>query len=344
MSASLLATACGGNTDLGSSGDGGSDGKRAALVIAQGGLGDESYNDLANAGFKRALKEYGVEGSPIESSDIVGQGEQILRRAGDSGVGLVIDLEFSHGKILQQVAKDYPKVNWAIVNTEAKGDNVASVLFEEQEGSYLAGALAAMTTKNTDNPKINDEKVIGVIGGTKSVGIDKFIAGYIQGARDVDPDVEVLTSYANTFGDPAKGKELAKSMYKQGADVIYAVAGGTGAGVIQAAEQQERYAIGVDTDQDGLAKGYVLTSMVKHTDRAVEQLVKEYDSGEFPGGTTLNFGLKNGGVGLSEMRYTKDDIPKAHLDRIDRIEQKIADGDTKVWNVVEQGYPSWFKG
>ena len=313
-------------------------------MIAQGGLGDESYNDLAYTGFKKALKDTGVSGSPIESSDVVGQGEQILRRAGQSNVGLVIDLEFSHGETLTKVAKDYPKVDWAIVNTESKGKNVASVLFEEQEGSYLAGALAALTTTNTKNPKVNAQKVIGVIGGTKSVGIDKFIAGYIQGAHEADPSVKVLTSYANTFGDPSKGKQLANSMYKEGADVIYAVAGGSGAGVIQAAKQQNRYAIGVDTDQDGLAKGNVLTSMVKHTDRAVERLVAAYKDKKYPGGTTLHLGLKNNGVGLSPMRYTKKDVPQADLDKVDALKKKIIDGDVKVWNVVTQGYPSWFKG
>jgi len=174
------------------------------LVIAQGGLGDQSYNDLANAGFKKGLSETGLQGSPIESSDIVGQGEQVLRRAGQADFGLVIDLEYSHSEILPKVAAAFPKTNWVLANAEAAGPNVVSVLFQEQEGSYLAGALAAMMTTDTKNPRINKEKVIGVIGGTKSVGIDKFIAGYIQGAHDVDPAIQVLTAYANSFGDPTK--------------------------------------------------------------------------------------------------------------------------------------------
>jgi basic membrane protein A and related proteins len=340
-SALLLAAACGSS---GSDGGGSGDQKgKVALVVAQGGLGDESYNDLANKGFKEGLEANGLSGSPIESQDVVGQGEQILRRAATSDYGLVIDLEFSHGELLTNVAKDYPKTDFAIVNTESKGDNITSVMFQEQEGSYLAGALAAMMTTQTGNPKINPDRTIGVIGGTKSVGIDKFVVGYMQGARDVDPNTKVLVSYADTFGDPAKGKQLAESMYQQGADIVFHVAGGTGAGVIEAAKSTNHYAIGVDTDQDALAPGYVLTSMIKHTDTAVKRLIEQYAKGEFHGGTTMTLGLKDGGVGLSDFTQTKKDIPADVLSKVDELRQEIVDGQLKVWNVVEQGYPDWFK-
>jgi basic membrane protein A and related proteins len=334
----LLAVGCGG-------GGGGGQGEgpgRVALVIAQGGLGDESYNDLANKGFQEGLKKNDLEGNTIESEDIVAQGEQVLRRASEGDFGLVIDLEFSHGEILGPIAQDSPDVNWAILNTVVKGDNVASVLFQEQQGSYLAGALAAMVTADPDIPGINPEKKIGVIGGTKSVGIDKFIVGYIQGAEDVDPDTEVLVRYANTFGDPSKGKQLAQSMYEEGADIVYQVAGGTGTGVIQAAKEADSYAIGVDTDQDDLAKGNVLTSMVKRTDLAVERLITDYAEGNYPGGKTLNLGLEGNYVGLTDYRYTKDVIPAEYRERVDKLRQQIIDGDIKVWNVVEQGYPDFF--
>lgn len=315
----------------------------AALVIAQGGLGDESYNDLAYSGFERALADTGVDGTPIESDDIVAQGEQVLRRAADSDFGLVISLEFAHGEIFGPVAADYPDTYWAIFNLEIEGDNVASVLFEEQEGSYLAGALAAMMTTHTENERINEDAVIGVIGGTRSVGIDKFLVGFVQGARDVDPDVEVLVSYADDFGDPARGQQLTEAMFEQGADIVYHVAGGTGAGVIQAAEQANRYAIGVDTDQDGLAPGSVLTSMIKRGDVAVEELITRYADGDFPAGETINLGLAEDGVGLSDFEYTRDDIPEEFLDRVEEFRQQIIDGEIDVWNVVEQGYPDWFE-
>lgn len=338
-----LLSACGGSGGDGT-GDGAKQAKtRVALVIAQGGLGDQSYNDLANAGFKRALREHDLQGAPVQSSDVVGQGEQILRTAGRSGYGLIVDLEFTHGKLIGKVAKEYPKSHFAIINTTAPGPNVASLLFQEQEGSFLAGALAALTTTNTKNPKINPQKVIGVIGGTKSTGIDKFLAGYIQGAHHIDPDIKVLTSYSNDFGDPGKGKQLAQSMFQQGADIVYQVAGGTGAGVIQAAKSANHYAIGVDADQDNLAPGYVLTTMIKHTDLAVELLVKKEIEGQFPGGKTISLGLKDGGVGLSDFTHTRQAIPEEHLQKVAKIKQDIMVGKIKVWDVVTQGYPSWFK-
>ena len=350
----LLAAACGGGDGAGTTGDG-SEGAEAdsaapaetaapaALVIAQGGLGDESYNDLANSGFERALEETGLEGQPVESQDIVAQGEQVLRRAAQSDFGLVVDLEFSHGEILGPIAEEFPDVNWAILNTVVEGPNVASILFEEQQGSYLAGALAAMMTTTTDNPRINPDKTIGVIGGTKSTGIDKFIVGYIQGAMDVDPDVEVLTSYTDDFADPAKGKQQAEAMFEQGADIVFQVAGGTGAGVIEAAKEADRYAIGVDTDQDDVAPGNVLTSMIKRTDVAVELVMIDYAEGNFPGGETVSLGLEEEGVGLSDFSNTKEDIPPEFLDRIDQMRQQIIDGEIEVWNVVEQGYPDFYE-
>lgn len=317
---------------------------QAALIIAQGGLGDESYNDLALAGFERGVAATGLDGSPIESDDIVAQGEQVLRRAAESDFGLLVDLEFSHGEIFPTVAADYPEVNFAILNLEIPGDNIASILFQEQEGSYLAGALAALQTTTTDDPQINPETVIGVIGGTKSVGIDKFIVGFLQGARDTNPDVEVLVTYTDNFADPALGQQQAQAMFEQGADIVYHVAGGTGAGVIQAADEAGRYAIGVDTDQDGLAPGNVLTSMIKRTDVAVEEILTRYAEGDFPGGETITLGLAEDGVGLSPFTHTGQAIPQETRDRIEELQQQIIDGELEVWNVVEQGYPEYFAG
>jgi basic membrane protein A and related proteins len=317
--------------------------KPVALIIAQGGLGDKSYNDLAYSGFKKALAEYKLEGKPVESKDIVAQAPDILRRASDAGFGLIIDLEFSSGDALKAVAKEYPSVNYAILNEVEPGANVASVLFQEQEGSYLAGALATLVAKDSKIKGMSGKPVIGVIGGTKSVGIDKFIVGYIQGARAVDPNVDVKVAYSNNFGDPAIGLQMAKAMFDGGANVVYQVAGGTGLGVIKAAKEAGKFAIGVDTDQDGVAPGSVLTSMVKRTDLAVETMMKDYADNKFPGGKTVTLGLAQNGVGLSPMTYTKAMIPAAILDKVAAMKKEILSGQIKVWNVVDQGYPDFFK-
>ena len=317
--------------------------KPVALIIAQGGLGDQSYNDLAYSGFKKALAEDKLEGKAVESKDVVAQAADILRRASDAGFGLLVDLEYSHGDALQTVAKDYPSTDYVILNQVKPGANIASVLFEEQQGSYLAGALATLVAKDASIKGMSGKPVIGVIGGTKSVGIDKFIVGYIEGARAIDPDVDVKVAYSNSFGDPAIGLQMAKAMFDSGANVIYQVAGGTGLGVIQAAKQAGKFAIGVDTDQDSVAPGAVLTSMVKRTDVAVETVMKDYAENKFPGGKTITLGLAQDGVGLSAMKYTRDQIPAAILARVDDLKKKILSGDIKVWNAVDQGYPSFFK-
>lgn len=317
------------------------DDRPAALVISQSGLGDQSYNDLAFEGFKRGLEATGIEGRPIESQDVVAQAVDILRRASDAGFGLLVDLEYAHGDAMLEVAPDYPDTNYVILNQVREGANIASVLFQEQEGSYLAGTLAGLVTTDTSVKGINEQAVIGVIGGTRSAGIDKFIAGYVQGAKDANPDVEVLVAYSNNFADPAIGLQMTNAMFEQGADIVFQVAGGTGMGVIQAAKEAGHYAIGVDTDQDDLAPGAVLTSMIKRTDVAVEAMVKSYAAGEFPAGQTVTFGLREDGVGISEMKHTKELISQEILDKVEAARQGILSGEIKVWNVVDQGYPDW---
>ena len=229
------------------------------------------------------------------------------------------------------------------VNFTSLGPNVTGYIFREQDGSYLAGALAAMVTKDPSIQGTNPDAVIGAIGGVKAVGIDKFIVGYIQGAHDIDPAVKVLVSYSNNFGDPAKGKELTDAMFDQGADIVYQIAGGTGQGVIEAAKDANHFAIGVDSDQDALAPGHVLTSMVKRTDFVVYDAIDRLVCGTLKGGDTIELGLKEGAIGLSPMKFTRDLIPASHLQKVDELRQKILSGEIKVWNTITDGNPDWFK-
>ena len=319
------------------------DTKPVALIIAQGGLGDESWNDTAHKGFLSGLEEAGIEGRAIESKDVVAQGEEIMRRAADAGFGLVISLEWVHGEPMQEIATEYADVGWVIMNQVREGSNVASIVFGEHEGSFLAGALAAQVTMDTSIPGINAEPVIGVIGGVKSVGIDKFIVGFIQGAKAVNPDTDVKVAYANTFGDPSKGQQLAQAMFEDGADIVYQVAGGTGIGIIEAAKAAGRYAIGVDTDQDGLTPGHVLTSMIKRVGVAVDDVIKRYGAGAFPGGETILYGLVQNGVGLSPMNHTRDIVPEAYLAMVDALRADVGSGKVEVWDVSVSGYPDFFE-
>ena len=311
----------------------GQDEYRVALIIAQGGLGDRSYNDSAFAGLTLAASELGVKVLDIESPDPVGEGEQLLRTAAEAGFDLVITLEFSHFEPLARIAPDYPDTTFAIVNVEVDQPNVVSILFDEHTGSYLAGLLAGLVTTDPTIEQTNPEAVIGVIGGVKSSGIDVFLYGYLQGACAANPDISVLMAYSNDFGDPAKGREMALAMYEQGADVVFQVAGGTGAGVIEAAKDKNFFAIGVDSDQDYLAPGNVLTSMLKRVDVAVYKTIEMGVKGELQGGTTLKFGLDVDGVGLSEMKYTRHIVPREYLDRVEEARQAILDGTLKVVDI-----------
>ena len=159
-------------------------------------------------------------------------------------------------------------------------------------------------------------------------------------AKAADPQQWVV--YEGKDG-PGKGKQIANSMYDRGADIVYQVAGGSGAGVIDAAKARKRYAIGVDTDQDATAPGSVLTSMVKRTDLAVEQLVTDFADGKLAGGENRTLGLKENGVGLSPMKYTKQDVPDDVMADVEQAKQGIIDGSVKVWNVIDQGYPKYYK-
>ena len=309
------------------------EGKRVALIIAQGGLGDRSYNDSAFAGLTKAAQDFGVEVVPIESPDPVGEGEQLLRTAAEAGFDMVITLEFSHFDPLPRVAPDYPDTIFSIINIVVDEPNVVSVLFDEQTGSYLAGALAAMVTEDATIEQTNDEAVIGAIGGVQSSGIDVFLQGYVQGACAVNEDIGTLIAYSNGFTDPANGREITLGMYEQGADVVFSVAGGTGSGVIEAAKEENRFAIGVDSDQDYIAPGNVLTSMLKRVDVAIYEMIKEFLQGELEGGTVARFGLEENGVGISEMTYTRHIVPAEYVERVEEMREAIIAGEIDVIDV-----------
>lgn len=307
--------------------------KKVALIIALGGLGDRSYNDSGFAGLTKAAQDFGVEVVPFESPDPLGEGEQLLRTAAEAGYDLVITLEYSHFDPLARVAPDYPDTTFAIINVVVEGPNVVSVLFDEHTGSYLAGALTSMVTTEESIEQTNDEAIIGAIGGVPASGIDVFLHGYLQGACAVNPETEALFAYSNAFDDPAKGREITLGMYEQGADVVFSVAGGTGSGIIEAAKEENHFAIGVDSDQDYIAPGNVLTSMLKRVDVAVYGMIRQLVEGTLEGGTVVRYGLEEDGVGLTEMAYTRHIIPAEYIDRVNEIREDIIAGEIDVIDI-----------
>ena len=318
--------------------------KPVALIIAQGGLGDQSYNDLAYSGFKKALAEDKLEGKAVESKDVVAQAADILRRASDAGFGLIVDLEYSHGDALQAVAKDYPGTDYVILNqVEAGGERRLSAV--PGAGRILSRRRARDDGRDGYQDQGHERQADDRRHRRHQVGRHRQVHRrlYPGGARHRSarrksrspiPTISAIRRSACRWRRRCSTRAPTSSTRWRAAP---------GLGVIQAAKEAGRFAIGVDTDQDGIAPGSVLTSMVKRTDVAVETVMKDYADGKFPGGQTVTLGLAQDGVGLSPMKYTRDMIPAATLAKVEDLKKKILSGEIKVWNVVDQGYPDFFK-
>ncbi len=295
---------------------------KVGVVFSIGGLGDESFNDAAYRGMQKAVEDFDIVFDYVEPDEIA-EMEDHQRAFVEAGYDLVIAIGFLQESGVEAVAMDYPDARLAIVDSVVDMPNVASLIFKEHEGSFLVGALAAMMTESD---------TVGFVGGMEVPVIHNFQTGYEQGVEYVRPQVRVLISYAGDFGDPGRGKELAISQYARGADIIYHASGGTGMGVFEAAQENDFFAIGVDSDQDHLAPGYILTSMLKRVDVAVYNIVADLVEGQFQGGVH-EFGVADGGVGVTEFTYTKDLIPQEVIDRLEEIKQRIIDGTIEVESV-----------
>jgi basic membrane protein A len=273
-----------------------------------------------------AQKELGVEEKSIESKSEKDY-EPNLTAMADAGCDIVFAVGVAQKKALETVAPKYPNVKFAIIDASVTGDNVRSLLFNEHEGSFLAGYLAALMTKT---------KKVGFVGGQELDLIKKFLAGYEAGVKTADPTVEVLPAkYAGSWDNQDKAKVAANILYTSGADIVYHAAGRAGLGVFSAAKEQNKFAIGVDSDQDDVEKGIILTSMIKHVDQAVFDSIKDLADNKFKGGTKL-YDLKSGRIGLSEMKYTKDKIGKDNLAKIKAISDKVVKGDIKVPSTLDE--------
>ncbi len=302
---------------------------KIGLVFDVGGLGDKSFNDSAYRGLQRGQSELGVQIQYIEPGDGSDR-ESALRQRAAKGDDLVIGVGFIFSDDITNLAKEFPKTKFACIDyTKPKGvdkvpDNLVGLRFREHEGSFLVGAVAGRVTKT---------KKLGFVGGMKIPLIRKFEAGYEAGIKHVCPDCQVFSGYAGTepkaFADPTKGKELALAQYGRGADIIYHASGKTGDGVFNAAKEQNKLVIGVDSDQHHVAPCCVLTSMIKNVDVAVFETIKKVVENKFEGGEH-EFGLKDGGVWFVYNDNNKDKIPQAVADEMTTIKQQIIDGTIKV--------------
>jgi basic membrane protein A len=288
---------------------------RVAMVTDVGGLGDKSFNDSAYAGLTWAKTYLGASTEVLQSKSAADYQPNLTALA-DQGFDEIFAVGFLMSKDLTHVAHRYPARRFAIIDAVVPEPNVTSITFREQEGSFLAGALAAMVSKT---------KRVGFLGGMDVPLLRKFEAGYTAGARQVDPSVKVLVKYVGSFEDVASGKELASVLFDARADVIYVAAGKSGLGAINETRARSGvYAIGVDSDQDGLAPGKILTSVLKRVDVAVFGVAQDVQK-KMPS-KSVELGLKEAGVDLTDFKYTRATIGDENLLRLRELRQAIVDG------------------
>ncbi|MEX0311057.1 MAG: BMP family protein [Tateyamaria sp.] len=292
-----------------------------ALIFDLGGKFDKSFNEAAFNGAKRWADETGNSFREIELQSEA-QREQALRRFAESGANPIVMAGFAFADALGQVAADYPDTAFTIIDMVVDAPNVRSVVFNEHEGSYLVGMMAA---------KASESGTVGFIGGMDIPLIRKFACGYAQGVKAVNPDATVIANMTGTtpaaWNDPVKGSELTKAQISQGADVVYAAAGGTGVGVLQTAADEDILSIGVDSNQNYLHSGKVLTSMMKRVDNAVYQAFTDGPGME----TGFNvMGLANGGVGYALDEHNESLVSAEMKTAVDEASAAIASGELAV--------------
>ncbi len=311
------------------------------VLYLNGTLGDKSFFDSANRGMQMIEKDFGVEGKTIEGGYDPSKWEPDLEQLSEGDWDIIIVGTWQMVDAVQKIAPKHKDKKYIIFDTTvdySKYDlgNVYSILYKQNEGSFLVGALAAMITES-DMPLANKQKVIGFLGGMDIPVINDFKVGYVQGAHYIDPDVKVLVSYAGSFNDPAKGKELVLAQYDQGADIAFNVAGETGIGLLDAAKEKNKYAIGVDSDQYEMFKDsdpekaeHIVTSMKKNVDKSIYRAIKLYEEGKLEFGKAEALGLKEEGIGVADNENYEKLVPKEFRDKIDELKQKIIDGEIKV--------------
>lgn len=307
--------------------------KLRIAMFVNGALGDKSFWDSANAGVRRANTELGAEVRVVEGGFDVSSWEPALRRLAQADYDIILVGTFQMPDIVNSVAPDFPDKKFILFDATVDQSNVANISYAQNEGSFLAGVLAGCVA-NSDLPNVSGDKTVGVVGGEDVAVINDFVVGYEQGAQYVDPEMQVLKAYVGTgapaYNDPAKAKELATAQFSDGASIVFQVAGGSGLGVIDAAKELNRYAIGVDSNQNGEAPGVVLSSMLKRVDNSVFDLIQMEATGSLRTGKTYLYGIQNDGVGLAEDKYYDQHVPQECKDQVDRAKQDIASKKVRV--------------
>ena len=294
---------------------------KVALVVA-GGLGDRSFYDSSNEGLKMAIEKLGVEGKVLEcKNDPTLYTDQLVQASTASDVVVVVGFEFYD--VIQEVAAEFPDKKYVYIDNVIENvENITCIDYKENEGSFLAGALAAMESKTGK---------IGMVGGMDIPVIRNFQVGYEAGAKYINPDIQIETIFAGDFEDPAKGKESALALYAKDIDIVFQVAGKTGEGVFEAAKDTGKFAIGVDSDQRYINPDAIIASMIKGVDISIYETIEKIQKGEFESGNVYEYGAKENGVRIA---YGTEDMPKLVSDeamnQIQELTAMIIQGDIEV--------------
>ncbi|MCA0295543.1 MAG: BMP family ABC transporter substrate-binding protein [Actinobacteria bacterium] len=328
----LLFTGCSsGNTASPSAGASGSSAAKGSVVnVMNGPLGDSGFFDDAERGIQK-LKSEGYTTQTIQAdANNPAQWAANLQSVSGNKWDVVVTGTTQMKEPLQAAAKKFPNQKYIIYDDAVDAPNVASIMYKQNEGSYLAGVLSGLVATNKDKfPMSQGKKIVGLVGGMDIPVINDFVVGFKKGVETVDPTIQVKVSYVGNFTDSNKGYDQAKLMYDQGADVVFQVAGGAGIGVLKAAKDTKHYAIGVDSNQNALQSGYILASMLKKIGDSLDLAVNDSFAGKLAYGKTTSYGLANKGVALD---YDNNGglVPQDILDKVDEYAQKVVSGEVTV--------------
>jgi basic membrane protein A len=300
------------------------------VYLINGALGDQSFYDSGQMGMEKIKSEYGVEIRTIETNFDAGQYEPALQAAVNYA-DVIFVISYGFEDQLMAFADKYPDKIFVNLDTVVQNEKktITSVDFIEEESAYLAGVVAGLPTLETSLPGVNPGKLIGAVGGDVDPVISAFVFAYTNGAKSIDPDIQVETKYLGSWDDTAKGKQAALQLYDMGADVVFQIAAAAGIGVLQAAGERGLYAIGVDTNQNDIVPGHVVASDIKDVGKAIYEVFKTIKDGTYQPGAVLQYGLASGGVDI-DMTAQEQVLPQAIQDQVLAVRQQIIDGTLKV--------------
>lgn len=306
---------------------------KVGVVFTVAGLGGASFNDVVFEGVKRAETELGITYDYVEPKAIADEQIVIEEMASSGEYGLIICIGFEMADALKAAAATYPDQKFAFIDSSVDFANVANYACKEQEGSYLCGALVALAEQEGISTMFNAEKKLGFVGGSDTPILRRFAAGFIAGARYIDPDYELLYDFVGSFNDPATAKVMATTDFNKGCDVVYHAAGASGQGVFQAAEEQKFIAVGVNLNQNATAPDYIIASMLKRVDNAAYHAIQSVVDGTFAGGTVV-MSLADAGVGYTNEGSNIRVTPTIQA-KLDELQAKIIGGEIVVPDTIE---------